>query len=247
LYFQMGLKKEIKKQSKFLFYILGYKPDEFGLVPDPNGFVKIKDFLKAIAEESGWKFFRKSNIDEILISVVDPPIEVIGNTIRSRNREHLKERFFLEHPPKILYTAIRRKAYPATLEKGIHPMGRHHVILSPKKEMAQRIGKRIDRQPILLTVNTAAAIQYGSLFFQSGDRLFLSKYIAPGCFTGPPLPKEPRETTKKDVVKPKERNKTPGSFFPETPNDVAEKVRSKKQRRRKEIGWKGERKRMRRR
>ena len=44
----MAQKKEIKKQSKFLFYILGHKPDEFGLVPDTNGFVKTKDFLKAI-------------------------------------------------------------------------------------------------------------------------------------------------------------------------------------------------------
>ena len=243
----MAQKKEIKKQSKFLFYILGHKPDEFGLVPDLNGFVKTKDFLKAITEENGWKFFRKSNIDEILISAVDPPIEILGNTIRSRNREHLKERLFLEHPPKILYTAIRRKAYPTALDKGIHPMGRHHVILSSKKEMAQRIGKRIDRQPILLTINTAAAIQYGSLFFQSGERLFLSKYIAPGCFTGPSLPKEPSETTNKEAVKPKERNKTPGSFFPETPKDDAEKLRSTKQRKRKEIGWKEERKRMRRR
>ena len=69
----MSRKKEINKHSKFLCYILGHKPDEFGLVPDPNGFVKTKDFLKAITEENGWKFFRKSNIDEILISLSAPP------------------------------------------------------------------------------------------------------------------------------------------------------------------------------
>jgi putative RNA 2'-phosphotransferase len=243
----MSQKKEIKKHSKFLCYILGHKPDEFGLVPDQDGFVKTKEFLKAITEDSELKFFRKSNIDEILLSIADPPIEVIGNALRARSREHLKERIFLEHPPKILYTAIRRKAYLSTLEKGIHPMGRHHVILSSQKKMAEKIGKRIDSQPILLTVNTKTAIQHGSLFFQSGDILFLSRHIAPGCFTGPSLPREPREPVKKEAAKPKERDKTPGSFFWEAPVGGVEKERTKKQRQHKEIQWKEERKRMRRR
>jgi putative RNA 2'-phosphotransferase len=243
----MDQKKEIKKHSKFLAYILGHRPDEFGLVPDPNGFVKTRDFLKAITEESNWKFFRQSNIDQILITLTDPPIEMVGNAIRSKNRTHLQERIFSEHPPKILYTAIRQRAYPASMEKGIRPMGREHVILSSQKEMAQRIGKRIDNQPTILTVNTSAAIQNGSLFFQFGDSLFLSKSIATGCFTGPPLPKEPRETTTKEAARPKERDKTPGSFFPETKMDSNEKGRTKKQRRRKEIGWKKQRRRKRRR
>jgi putative RNA 2'-phosphotransferase len=243
----MDQRKKIKKYSKFLTYILGYKPDEFGLVPDTDGFVKTKEFLKAVTEESGWKFFRQSNIDEILVTLTDPPVEIVGNTIRSRNRTHLNERIFSEHPPTILYTAIRRRAYPSNLEKGIRPMGRNHIILSSQKEMAQRIGKRIDYQPTVLTVNTSAAIQSGSLFFQFGDNLFLSTYIAPDCFTGPPLPREPRDTDKKEAAKPRERDKTPGSFFPEPRADSAEKMRTPKQRKRKEIGWKEQRKRMRRR
>ena len=243
----MDQRQEIKQHSKFLAYILGYRPEEFGLVPDKNGFVKTKEFLKAITEESGWKFFRKANIDAVLITMAEPPIEVVGNAVRSRNRMHLKERIFAEHPPKILYTAIRRKAYPSCIEKGIRPMGREHVILASREEMAQRIGKRIDNQPTILTVHTSAAIQNGSLFLQLGDTLFLSRHIAPGCFTGPPLPKEPRETAPNHAAKPKERDRTPGSFFPETQVDGTEKVRTKKQRKRKEIDWKEQRKRLRRR
>lgn len=243
----MKPKKVIKKHSKFLAYVLGRKPDEFGLVPDSKGFVKVKDLLKAITEEDGWGFFRKSNIDAVLILEAAPPIEVIGNTIRAKNREHSTERILLEHPPKILYTAIRRKAYPFTLKEGIHPMGRQHVILSSQKHLAEKIGKRIDRQPVLLTVNTEAAMQHGNLFFQAGDALFLSTDIAPDCFTGPSLPEEPRESAKKEAPAPRERDRAPGSFFPETPRDRAEKERTKTQRRHKEIEWKEERKRTRRR
>ena len=39
----MSRVNELKKQAKFLAYILGVHPDEFGLVPDKEGFVKIKD------------------------------------------------------------------------------------------------------------------------------------------------------------------------------------------------------------
>ena len=57
--FQMATNKALIKFSKFLVYILGRKPDEFGLVPDKDGFVKIKELLKAINEEDGWRHIRE--------------------------------------------------------------------------------------------------------------------------------------------------------------------------------------------
>ena len=242
----MRLKKELVTYSKFLFYVLGCRPDEFGLAPDPNGYVKVKELLKAVSEEEGWGFFRKLHIDELLVSLTDPPIEVNGDTIRAKNREKLKARLPAEHPPKLLYTAVRQKAYPVVIQKGIRPMGRRHVVLSSKKEMAQRIGNRFDRQPVVLTVQTEKAREQGNIFLRSGGDLFLSSFIPADCFFGPPLPKEPEKTAKKETLPPVQRDKTPGSFFPdlrETPKDY----RSKKQRREKEISWKETRKRQRRR
>jgi putative RNA 2'-phosphotransferase len=36
-----------------LSYVLGRRPDEFGLVPDADGFVRLKDLLKALHEALG--------------------------------------------------------------------------------------------------------------------------------------------------------------------------------------------------
>ncbi len=44
----MSRQRSPQQLAKFISYILARRPDEFGLVPDPNGFVKIKDLLKAI-------------------------------------------------------------------------------------------------------------------------------------------------------------------------------------------------------
>ena len=40
-----------KQLAKFFNYVLGRRPDEFGLVTDKEGFVKIKELIKATNEE----------------------------------------------------------------------------------------------------------------------------------------------------------------------------------------------------
>jgi len=240
----------LKKQAKFLTYILGVQPDEFGLVADKDGFIKIKDLLKAIHEEDDWRAFRQGQLNEIMISLPRSPFEISEKTIRAKDRKNLPVRSPPDTPPKLLYTCIRRKALYAVVEKGITPMGRKHVILSADKDMALRIGRRIDASPALLTVHVDQAIQAGVLFLQSGKRLFLARDIPVGCFTTPPLPKEPRQMQSKEPGKVKERDRTPGSFFPDLSDPAAlvdPKKQTRKQRREKDIAWKKSRKHRRRR
>ncbi len=240
----------LKKQARFLIYILGLRPDEFGLVPDREGYVKIKELLKAVHEEDGWRSFRLANINEMLVSLPDPPFEINESRIRAKNTLQITKRVSPINQPKLLFTCVRPKALYTILEKGILPMGRKHVILSPDKNMAVRIGKRIHASPALLTVNVENAIQQGTLFLQAGETLFLARNIPPGCFKAPSLPKEPRLAKSKEPLKSKKRDKTPGSFFPdliEPVKPVEPKKMTRKQRREKDLEWKKSRKKMRRR
>lgn len=239
----MSQRKSPEKLSKFISYILGHKPDEFGLVPDPNGFVKIKELLKAICEEDGWKYVRRSYIDEILITLQKPPIEIKDNYIRAKCRDKLQKQTLVQNPPKLLYSCVRRKAYPFLITKGISPLGHQHVILSATLEMAERIGKRIDQMPVILTVNTQKAQDRGVEFYQTGGSIFLAEFIPQGCFTGPPLPKEkPEEKKRRDDLE-QITQKTPGSFFYDLVDKKEYRDHTKQERRRKERIWKKERKR----
>jgi putative RNA 2'-phosphotransferase len=240
----------LKKQARFLIYILGLRPDEFGLVPDREGYVKIKDLLKAVHEEDGWRSFRLANINEMLVSLPDPPLEISDSRIRAKDTLQIPKRVSPKNQPKLLFTCVRPKALHTIIARGILPMGRKHVILTPEKTMAIRIGKRMHASPALLTVNVKNAIQQGTLFLQAGENLFLARNIPPGCFNAPPLPKEPRVVKSKEPVKSKERDKTPGSFFPdliEQVKTVEPKKMTRKQRREKDLEWKKSRKKMRRR
>ena len=205
--------KSIQSLSKLLAYVLGRRPDEFGLVPDQNGYVKIKELLKALHEEEGWRYVRRSHLDEVRITLADPPFEISDDLIRASRREHLPEIVSRLDLPKLLYTCVRTKAYPHVREKGIFALSHPQVILSSDPQLAQRIGRRMDPVPVLLTVQVQASQKQGIVFYQAGENLFLADTIPADCFTGPPLPKEKSETQKKENLHFQAKQKLAGSFI----------------------------------
>ena len=135
----MSSQRSPKQLAKFLNYVLGRRPNEFGLVTDKEGFVKIKELIKAINEEEGLKYVRRPHINEIMITLPNHGLEVANDLIRAINRGHLPKQTFALDPPKLLYTCVRKKAYPYVLDKGIMPTGFSKVILSSNRDLADDI------------------------------------------------------------------------------------------------------------
>jgi putative RNA 2'-phosphotransferase len=226
----MARQKSLKRLAKLITYALGRKPAEFGLFLDPNGFVKLKEFLKAIHQEDGLKYVRRSHIEEILISQPNPPIEIKANLIRARNRDKLPRSAPAQNLPKLLYTCVRRKAYPVVFQKGIVPSGHHRVVLSSCRNLAERIGKRIDSKPVLLTVQTQKSIDQGLVFYTAGQDLFSAESIPKDCFTGPPLPQQKIVTVKQEIAEEHKGQHFPGSYFIDlqAPKDRQKTLKHKK-------------------
>ena len=230
--------------AKILAYILGRRPDEFGLVTDTEGYVRIKDLLKAFSEEKDLRNIRRGHLEEILVTLPDAPIEILENRIRAKDRSNLPPRTLPEGLPKLLYTCVRRKAYPVVSEKGLLFDSQAFVVLSSDRDMAERIGCRGDASPILLTVSVQQCREANVRFLSAGGTLYLAERIPSDCFTGPPLAKvheisPPREARTAPVVA-----GHPGSFFPD-PADIKPGVSGDKQDRRGgRPDWKRDRKRM---
>ena len=209
----MSQQKSPKRLAKLLDYILARRPDEFGLVTDKEGFIKVKDLLKALSEEEGLSYVRRAHLDEILITLLDPTFEIVGNAIRAKDRQHLPNHTYAADPPKLLYHCVRQKAYPHVAIKGINPTGHARVVLAADPLLAQRIGRRIDRTPVLLTVQIQQCHDRGAIFFSAGEALFLVDLVPPGCFTGPPLPKEKPDLAKGVKQKNPAQKPPAGTFF----------------------------------
>jgi len=233
--------------SRFLVYVLGHRPDEFGLVPDEEGFVPYKELLQALHEEAAWQYVRQSHIHEILLGNDRSLFESENGRIRSMERRWDLD---LHHPvaslPKILFTAIRRRAHPVVMEKGLKGVGDRPLVLSPDKDMAVRLGRRRDQDPVVLEIMAEAAAEKRILFYPFGD-LFLCREIPGRFIAGPPVSKEMLEGRKekdKAAEKPprSQPSPTPGTFILELSRDpdLYRKTRRKKQK-----GWKEEARKMR--
>ncbi len=249
--------KAVRNLAKLMAYVLGRRPDEFGLVPDSEGYVRIKDLLKALSEEPEWRHIRRASINEMCLSLPDPPVEIDDNRIRAVDRSRLAvpdpDPVPAEDLPPLLYTCVRKKAHPVVVEKGVTPMGGHpRVILASSPETARRIGRRFDAAPVLLTVQTVQAGAAGVAFHRAGESLFLADPLPPSTFTAPPLPKAKPEAekAKKERKEPsvRDRDPTPGSFSLEIgrePGRSGDRL-SRQERKRKDIAKDKEKKRARR-
>jgi putative RNA 2'-phosphotransferase len=239
----MDILRNLKKLANFLSYILERRPDEFGLLPDSEGYVKIKSLLSAVNEEDGFKYVRRFHLDDIISTLPDAQIEIKDSMIRGKNFRNLPKQIIAENPPKLLYTCVRERAYPFVLEKGVHPVGGKKVLLSATMEMAEKIGKRFDQSPVLLAVHVRKAMDAGISFYSSGE-LYCSDVIPPSCFTGPSPPKQKEDPKHPDKQMKSETKFMPGSYLLDLKAEDENKERTKLQRKRKEIEWKKERKRV---
>jgi putative RNA 2'-phosphotransferase len=242
----MAQNKSVVKLGKFLSYILGVRPDEFGLIPDADGYVSIKDLLKVFSEEDGWRHVRQASLNEVMITLPEAPVEIKGDRIRAVERSDIPHPAPAGDLPKLLYTCVRRRAHAFILEKGISPLGgAAFVLLASDQDMAERLGRRIDQHPLLITVQTQVCVDMGTLFLKFGENLYLTRSVPVGGFTAPPLPEEPIETGAKQeriIQKPK----TPGSFVLEI-SDPVDKKRIRLQKKKKDMVRDKERRQQRRR
>lgn len=242
----MKPEKHAEQLSRFLKFILGRSPDEFGLYLDPDGWCKIKTILQVLSEEDGWKHVRKGNINDIFVLISKHGLEQNNDCIRAEDRSLLPKTENSKNFPKILFTCVRQRAYPHVHKKGVSPIsGKDSVIMTADEQLALRIGKRIDQNPVKLTVRTHQLIDSTGIISKYGENLFITPYIPFDCFHGPPLPDERKRGIKDKKpnqpenvsVKPHENY---GAFFPTLEDEISKKE-SRQKRSKKEIAWKKER------
>ncbi|HBF42158.1 MAG TPA: hypothetical protein DDW42_00740 [Desulfobacteraceae bacterium] len=252
---------KVNQLSRLLIYILGHRPDEFGLVPDLDGFVVYKELIQAIHEEPGWSYVRRSHINEVLLGKNRPLFQPEENRIRvlerrwrldfddaARSPGRPRGKFSYgqdmdsrQKPPKILYIPVRRRAHPVVMEKGLKSSEGRYLALSAEEDMALRIGKRRDQKPVLLEIMAWDAEKEGVLLYPFGN-LFLTNQIPAKYISGPPVSKEVLERrsdggTREERVRPVASNLTPGTFSLDIARDTGRFQKTKGKKRK---GWKEE-------
>ena len=232
-------KKMFHKQDsleKFLRYVLGCRPDEFGLHPDENGYIPLKSLLAGLHDEEGWRGVREGQITMLANQPGDlSPFEIEEGLIRLKtNLSSLPpEKPEASSIPKMLYLPLKAAAWAVIYERGLFPKTGDNVIrLWSEQELAGRLGRRLGAGAVVVTIKTGPALKTGSIFTPWSELLWLTESVAKDCLTGPPVPpraelSEKRSSKDKEKNKPQEKENLAGSFHIKAPDP--EVHRGKKQ------------------
>ena len=239
------MKKDLKL-ARLLTYILGRRPDEFGLVPDDDGFVAVKEVIKVLQEEK-WPHVRPAHLETLPYRLPGAGIEMADKRIRASQRENLPVIIPAGRVPKQLFTCIRRKGYQAVVANGLTPqIHPSRVVLFEDIDMAGRVGRRRDAEPLVVTVQTTVAQNAGVQFERFGETIYLTARM-PADYCRLPAPPKPRRVlkTEKDMPPKASPPQSAGSYTVDWdhlgPNPQAPKPGSKKSKQ-----WRRERQRLRR-
>lgn len=204
--------QKTEQLARFIQYVIGRCPDEFGLVTNDQGFTPVADLLK-VAHEEGWHHIRRNHLDTLSYHLQQPHIEIKDHLIRAVDRSRLDGLRETATYPKLVYAPIRRRAYETVLQHGLRPQGHTgQVVLFADQRLAEKVGQRHDAEPIIVTVHVQNALKGGHVIRQFGERLYLSGKLPADFCRLPPPKKTLKQNEKEPPVAPPPTPKTPGSF-----------------------------------
>lgn len=167
--------------SRTLSFGLRHQPHALGLLLDKEGWCSVDDVLSGLAT-LGHTLSRADL--EYLVATSDKQRFALSNDglrIRANQGHTSKEvalTFEQKQPPALLYHGTINDFLPSILKKGLAPMRRHHVHLSPNVATAQQVGARRGRA-IILEVAAAKMAEQGHAFYLSANGVWLTNHVDP--------------------------------------------------------------------
>lgn len=171
-----------RQLSKLASHALRHRPDQYGLEPDAQGWVRIDDFLRAARARGGaLSAVTAEDLAETIAKADKQRHEMNDHSIRALYGHSLAETISkpAAEPPGILFHGTSRAAWDRIQREGLTPMSRQYVHLSVDQQMARQVGGRRGPQVVILAVRAAAASAGGIVFRLGNDRVWLADPIPP--------------------------------------------------------------------
>ncbi len=184
-------KRELKRLEKILFAMLGRQPDAFGIVMDEGGWISIKELHLALMKETGFSHITPRGLTQFFFLYRPEKFEWQENHVRVRPELQSPDLTIYKEatPPELLYVSIRPKAHAHVIAHGLQSSNnKKWIVLSTEKEMALKIGKRRDKDPIIAEIMAIKSNKAGVVFRRAGKGLYLVKSLDPQWMNIPPLP-----------------------------------------------------------
>lgn len=229
------LPRQLESLAKLLTYLLCHRPDEFGLVLDPEGFVPVKQLLAALAGEPGLGHVRRHHLEQLAGLIHPPRFELAGERLRGLIPGPAQLRAPAGDLPALLYIAIAPKAHEHVFESGLKAPAGQELLLAATAAAALKLGRRRSPDPVLVTVQAQAAARQGVAFQRYGEDFYLALEVPRNFVQVAPPPPKP-EKAKPDKAAPP--RPLPGTVVLDLPQFLNKPVRGKSKGKKDEPAWK---------
>ena len=171
-----------RQLSKLASYALRHRPDLYGLHPDAEGWVSIKEFLRAARATGGaLTNVTAADLAETVAQADKQRHELNEHSIRALYGHSLAGTIAKPQaePPETLFHGTSPAAWALIQRVGLWPMSRQYVHLSVDQAMARQVGGRRGPDVVILAVQAAAASRSGTTFRLGNDRVWLADPVPP--------------------------------------------------------------------
>ncbi len=168
--------------SKKMSYALRHNPAKYGIKLDEYGYTDLDHFIAAINHVHHLALTR-DDIAKVIAQSDKQRFEIRGTRICALYGHSIPG--IIHHreatPPARLYHGTARRFLPSIQELGLLPMQRQFVHLSTDIQTAYQVGARHDNYPVILEIDTKAALNAGIKFYVGNEQVWLTDEV-PSCF-----------------------------------------------------------------
>lgn len=173
---------DIVRLSKTISHALRHHPEQYGLQPDPEGWVFVEDMLRSLrARRPEWRQLSLNEIDAVIMQGDKQRFERNNDMIRALYGHSIEQhpQFVLRKPPSPLYHGTQEGTAVKIIEVGLKPMQRQFVHMASDQQTAIRVATRRHGTPVLLIIDALTAYEDGIEFYHGGETTWLAKHIPP--------------------------------------------------------------------
>lgn len=174
----MEQSKSDVRLGRFLSLVLRHDPQAAGITLDEHGWADVEALIAGVRATG--RAIDRETLERI----------VRENSKRryAFNEDHTRIRASQGHsiavdvelqtarPPEVLYHGTAERFLPAIRREGLRPMGRQYVHLSMDYQTAAAVGRR-HGTPAVLSVDAAAMVRDGAVFYLSENGVWLCKAV----------------------------------------------------------------------
>lgn len=168
--------------SKFLSLVLRHDPAAIGLELDANGWTDIATLLAKAA--AAGRPMTRADLDTV-VALNDKrrfSLSDDGRRLRAAQGHSIAVDLAIAEavPPALLFHGTAQRFLDAILQQGLRPQSRNHVHLSADAQTATDVGRR-HGHPVVLRIDTAAALAAGVRFHRADNGVWLADRIPADC------------------------------------------------------------------